>query len=61
MCLSWIVAKRLPCKFARSQVSMPMPTGWDVRCAGRMGCCGGSLRDPWSEQVWFLLRLGDAE
>ncbi|KAH8775669.1 hypothetical protein F5883DRAFT_546581 [Diaporthe sp. PMI_573] len=27
---------------------MPMPTGWDVRCAVRMGCCGGVLRDPWS-------------
>lgn len=29
------------CKRARLQVSMPMPTGWDVRCAGGMGFCGG--------------------
>lgn len=45
------------CKRARSQVSMPMPTGWDVRCAVEWGSVGG-LRDPWSKLGWWLLRLG---
>lgn len=29
------------CKRARLQVSMPMPTGWDVRCAVGWGSVGG--------------------